>query len=354
MKFSDILERLQPLVASHSLTLVPDLNPDVQGVSPIEAAVAGSLSYIEGDKFAPFVNETPVSALILPIDAALQAQAQQRGIAWFATAQPRLAFAQAIALFYKPYQPPAGIHPTAVIDPTVTLGQQVAIGAHVVIQAGSTIGDQVCIHPNVVVYPEVTIGDRAVLHANCVIHERSQIGADCMIHSGAVIGAEGFGFVPTQEGWYKMEQSGAVVLEDGVEVGCNSTIDRPAVGQTRVGRNTKIDNLVQIGHGCTIGANGAIAAQTGLAGGTTLGDRVILAGQVGVANQAHIGDGVTAGAKAGIHGNVAAGQVVMGYPAVSYNLFLKASAIYHRLPEMYQTYRRLQRRFGDDLEKKSR
>ncbi len=354
MKFSDILERLQPLVASHSLTLLPDLNPDVQGVSPIEAAVAGSLSYIEGDKFAPFVKETPVSALILPIDTALQSQAQQRGIAWLATAQPRLAFAQAIALFYKPYQPPAGIHPTAVIDPTVILGQQVAIGAHVVIQAGSTIGDQVCIHPNVVLYPEVTIGERTVLHANCVIHERSQIGADCMIHSGAVIGAEGFGFVPTQEGWYKMEQSGFVVLEDGVEVGCNSSIDRPAVGETRVGRNTKIDNLVQIGHGCTIGTNGAIAAQTGLAGGTTLGDRVILAGQVGVANQAHIGDGVTAGAKAGIHGNVAAGQVVMGYPAVSYNLFLKASAIYHRLPEMYQTYRRLQRRFGDDLEKKSR
>jgi UDP-3-O-[3-hydroxymyristoyl] glucosamine N-acyltransferase len=353
MKFSYILERLKPLVASHSLTHTPELNPDVQGVSAIEEAVSGTLSYIDGGKFASFVKNTPATALILPLDEALQAQAQERGIAWLATSQPRLVFAQAIALFYQPYRPSAGIHPTAVIDPTATIGQQVSIGAHAVIQAGSTIGDQVCIHPNVVLYPEVSIGDRTVLHANCVIHERSQIGADCMIHSGAVIGAEGFGFVPTQEGWYKMEQSGYVILEDGVEIGCNSTIDRPSVGETRVGRNTKIDNLVQIGHGCIIGANGAIAAQAGLAGGTIVGNRVILGGQVGIANQARIGDGVTAGAKAGIHSSVPAGQVVMGYPGVPYNLFLKISAIYSRLPEMYQTYRRLQRRFGDDLENKS-
>jgi UDP-3-O-[3-hydroxymyristoyl] glucosamine N-acyltransferase len=191
----------------------------------------------------------------------------------------------------------------------------------------------------------VQIGDRTVLHANCTIQERAIIGADCVIHSGAVIGAEGFGFVPTPEGWFKMEQSGRTVLEDGVEVGCNSTIDRPAVGETRVARNTKIDNLVQIAHGCQIGENCAFAAQVGLAGGVKIGNRVILGGQVGVANQATIGDGAIGAAKAGIHSNVAPGAVVCGVPALPRKVFLKASAVYQRLPEMYQTLKQLQRRF---------
>jgi len=132
----------------------------------------------------------------------------------------------------------------------------------------------------------VHIGDRTILHANCTIHERVQIGNDCVIHSGAVIGAEGFGFVPVPEGWFKMEQSGIVVLEDGVEIGCNSTVDRPAVGETRIGSQTKIDNLVHIAHNCQIGQACALAGQVGMAGGVKLGNRVILAGQVGIANQA--------------------------------------------------------------------
>jgi UDP-3-O-[3-hydroxymyristoyl] glucosamine N-acyltransferase len=164
-----------------------------------------------------------------------------------------------------------------------------------------------------------------------------------VIHSGAVIGSEGFGFVPTPTGWFKMEQSGCTVLEDGVEVGCNTTIDRPAVGETRVARNTKIDNLVQIGHGCQIGENCALAAQVGMAGGVKVGNRVILAGQVGIANQAKIGDGAIASAKAGIHNDVEPGAIVSGSPAVAHKLFLKASAIYNRLPEMYQTLKQLQR-----------
>ncbi|NET36412.1 MAG: UDP-3-O-(3-hydroxymyristoyl)glucosamine N-acyltransferase, partial [Cyanothece sp. SIO1E1] len=220
-------------------------------------------------------------------------------------------------------------------------------GAHVVVQAGSTIGDGVCIHPNVVIYPDAEIGDRTVLHANCVIHERTQIGADCVIHSGAAIGAEGFGFVPTPEGWLKMEQAGRTVLEEGVEVGCNAAIDRPAVGETRVARNTKVDNLVHIAHGCEVGEACALAAQVGLAGGVKMGNRVILAGQVGVANQAKIGDGAIASAKTGIHGQVSPGAVVSGYPAVPHEVYLKVSAIYNRLPEMYKFLRRLQKKMGN-------
>jgi UDP-3-O-[3-hydroxymyristoyl] glucosamine N-acyltransferase len=343
MKFSKIVEKLSDTAQSNSLSVNKDLDPEITGIAPVDEASISTLSYIEGVKFAAMLGKTAASALILPLDEALQAQATERGIAWIGASEPRLLFAKAIALFYKPFPPAPEIHPTAVIHPSAEVGKDVYIGPHVVIQAGVKIGDEVCIHPNVVIYPEVQIGDRTVLHANCTIHERTRIGADCVIHSGAVIGSEGFGFVPTPTGWFKMEQSGCTVLEDGVEVGCNTTIDRPAVGETRVARNTKIDNLVQIGHGCQIGQNCALAAQVGMAGGVKVGNRVILAGQVGIANQAKIGDGAIASAKAGIHNDVEPGAIVSGSPAVPHKLFLKASAIYNRLPEMYQTLKQLQR-----------
>ncbi len=342
MKFSEIVQKLD-LAIANSLTSHPDIDPDISGVAPIDIAEYGTISYIEGGKFASMVGKTSASALILPKDEALQAQASERGIAWVVGSDPRLLFASAIALFYQPFHPTPEIHPTAVIHPTAEIGNDVYIGAHVVIQAGVKIGSFVCIHPNVVIYPDVQIGDRTILHANCTIHERTQIGSGCVIHSGAVIGAEGFGFVPTPQGWFKMEQSGYTLLEDGVEVGCNSTIDRPAVGDTRVGRNTKIDNLVHIGHGCQIGQNCALAGQVGMAGGVKVGNQVLLAGQVGIANQAHIGDGAIATAKAGIHSDIEPGAIVTGVPAIPHKVFVKAAAIYSRLPEMYQTLRKLQR-----------
>ncbi|HAG81427.1 MAG TPA: UDP-3-O-(3-hydroxymyristoyl)glucosamine N-acyltransferase [Cyanobacteria bacterium UBA12227] len=343
MKFSEIVHKLDLVSEFNSLTDNKDCDPEISGVAPIDEAANGTLSYIEGGKFAAMVGKTDASALILPLDQTLQTQATERGIAWIATSEPRLVFAKAIALFYKPWQPAPEIHPTAIIHPDAQLGENVYIGAHVVVQAGVKIGNHVCIHPNVVIYPGVEIGDRTILHANCTIHERSKIGADCVIHSGVVIGGEGFGFVPTAAGWFKMEQSGYTVLEDGVEVGCNSTIDRPAVGETRISRNTKIDNLVQIGHGCQVGENCAMAAQVGLAGGVKVGNRVILAGQAGVANQAKIGDGAIATAKTGIHNDIEPGAIVSGIPAIPHKVFLKAAAIYHRLPEMYQTLKQLQR-----------
>ncbi|HBB30345.1 MAG TPA: UDP-3-O-(3-hydroxymyristoyl)glucosamine N-acyltransferase [Cyanobacteria bacterium UBA9273] len=342
MKFSEIVQKLES-AASNSLIYNTDCDPEIGGIAPIDEAKSSTLSYIEGAKFATWVGKTAAAALILPLDEALQAQATARGIAWISASEPRLLFAQAIALFYKPWQPAPEIHPTAVIHPDAQLGEDVYIGPHVAIAAGVKIGDRACIHANVTIYPDVQIGDRTVLHANCTIHERSQIGANCVIHSGAVIGDEGFGFVPTPNGWFKMEQSGRTVLEDGVEIGCNTTIDRPAVGETRIGRNTKIDNLVQIGHGCQVGENCAMAAQVGLAGGVKVGNRVILAGQVGIANQAKIGDGAIATAKTGIHNDVAPGTIVSGIPAIPHKLFLKVAAIYNRLPEVYQTFKQLQR-----------
>jgi UDP-3-O-[3-hydroxymyristoyl] glucosamine N-acyltransferase len=350
MKFSQLILQLKadPLEANqNSLGSNPHLDPDLTGAAPVEAAPPGTLSYIEGGKFAAQISTTTASALILPQHEPFQIQATQRGIAWISVAAPRLMFAQAIALFYTPFHPAPGIHPTAVIDPTATIGAGAAVGAHVVIQAGVKLGDGICIHPNVVIYPNVQIGDRTLLHANCVIHERTQIGADCVIHSGAAIGSEGFGFVPTSQGWVKMQQSGYTVLEDKVEVGCNSAIDRPAVGETRIARDTKLDNLVHIAHNCYIGEGCALAAQVGLAGGVKTGKGVILGGQVGAANLTYIGDRAQAGAKAGLHGNVAAGAVMMGNPATPYKTFLKSSAIYNRLPEMQQSMKQMQQKLEE-------
>ncbi|MGH1395840.1 MAG: UDP-3-O-(3-hydroxymyristoyl)glucosamine N-acyltransferase [Trichormus sp.] len=342
MKLSEIIHQFGDTTIDHSLKTNGN-DPDIVGVAAIDEATDGTISYVESGKFVSSIAKTKASALILPDDQTIQAKAEEHGIPWLTTKQPRLLFAQAIAIFYQPYHPAPAIHPTAVIHPTAKVGEDVYIGPHTVIQERAEIGNGVIIHPNVVIYPDVKIGDRTILHANCTIEERSQIGADCIIHSGAVIGGEGFGFVPTRTGWYKMEQAGYVVLEDRVDIGCNSTIDRPSVGETRIGSDTKIDNLVQIGHGCEIGKGCAIAAQTGMAGGVKLGNRVILAGQVGIANQAKLGDGATVSAQSGILHDVEPGDIVSGTPSVPHKLYLKVAAIYKHFPEMYQLFRQLQR-----------
>jgi UDP-3-O-[3-hydroxymyristoyl] glucosamine N-acyltransferase len=346
MKFSHLLQKLE-IQENHSLTIAPDCDPDLTGLAAVKEAQSGMLSYVEGGKFASEVTRTHASALILPNDPTLQQQATDRHIAWISHPAPKLLFAKVVPLFYRSYHPAPGIHPTAILDPSVQVGKEVSIGAYAVIHAGVRLGDGVCIHPNVVIYPDVQIGDRTILHANCTIHERTQIGADCVIHSGAVIGAEGFGFVPSPEGWVKLEQSGVTILEDRVEVGCNSTIDRPAVGETRIGYNTKLDNLVHVGHNGQTGENCIMAAQVGLAGGVQLGNWVILGGQVGVANQTQVGDRAQAGAKAGLHGTVEPNSIMMGNPASPYKVFLKSSAIYNRLPEMHRSLRQLQRQMEE-------
>lgn len=341
MQFQEIIAKLDQAARNNSLTQAQDLNPEITGVAAVDEATKGKLSYIEGGKFAAQIATTQASALILPTNETLQSQATARNIAWIATPQPRLLFAQAIALYYQPFKPSPGIHSTAVVASNTKIGQDVYIGANVVIQEGVSIGDRVIIHPNVVIYPDVTIGNDTILHANCTIHERTQIGSRCVIHSGAAIGSEGFGFVPTATGWYKMEQSGCTILEDGVEIGCNSAVDRPAVGETRIGHNTKLDNLVQIGHGCQIGHSCGMASQVGLAGGAIIGNQVMLGGQVGVANQVVVGDRVIATGQTGITGNVSPGEMVSGMPHLPSKLYRRLFVIYKKLPEIYQIYKQL-------------
>ncbi len=337
LEFKELVRQLGIAEGQTSLAQRPQLNPRVVGVAAIDQAQQGMVSFIEGATLAHWVKTTQASAIILPLQSdALCHTADQRGIAWMISKQPRLSFAQVLALFYQPWRPEAAIHPTAAIDPTVTLGDRVAVAAHVTIQAGCRIGDGVCIHPHVVLYPDVHIGDRTVLHANCTIHERTAIGQDCVIHSGAVIGAEGFGFVPTATGWFKMQQSGRVVLEDGVEVGCNSAVDRPAVGETRIGKGTKIDNLVQVAHGCQIGQHCVLVSQVGLAGAVQLGDRVMIAGQSGVVEKVKLGAGVIVTAKTAVFKDVAEGQTVSGIPAMPHQIWLRTAVLLRRLPELFR------------------
>lgn len=345
MRFSQIVIALGDQVTASSLeTEGAGVDPEITELAAIQDAKSYQLSYVEGMKFARYIGTTEAGALVLPADEGLQQQAHSSQIAWVSVKDPRLVFARAIALFYTPFQQPQEIHPSAVIHPSAHIGEDVAIGAHVVIGENAKVGNRTSIHPNVVVYPGATIGDGTVLHSNCVIHERAQIGSNCVIHSGAAIGSEGFGFVPTAQGWEKMHQSGITVLEDGVEIGCNSTVDRPAVGETRIGRNTKIDNMVHIAHGCQVGQGVAMAAQVGMAGGVSIGNRVILAGQVGIANQAKVGDGVIASAKAGIHSNVKPGTTVSGMPAIPHKEYLKASVLIRRLPDIAKTLKALKKK----------
>lgn len=346
MKFSELVEQLNQTGILDNFS--GDESLEISGVASIEGAETGQLAFIENDRYSNHLKNTQASAVILPPDEGLQQNAESLGLAWISTTTPKSLFADAISLFYQPYRPDAGIHETAIIHESATLGSHVSLGAYVTVGANVHLGEGVCLGPNVVLYPGVSVGDRSYLHANCTIHERTQIGADCIIQSGVVLGAEGFGFVASEGGLKRMQQSGYVVIEDRVEIGCNSTVDRPAVGETRIGANSKLDNLVQVGHGCRIGRNCAICAQVGLAGGVTLGDGVTLAGQVGVGNRASLGDGVTASAKTGVHRDIEAGAVVSGFPALNHRLWRRSAALYKRLPELYQSLREIQQRLNKD------
>jgi UDP-3-O-[3-hydroxymyristoyl] glucosamine N-acyltransferase len=341
MRFSHLLTQLSEVDDTTLRHQAAD--PELFGGQGIEQAGSGQLSFLEpGNALEAALAATSASALLIPIDADLQQLASERGIAWVALRHPRLGFAEALGALHPRRPRPPGVHTSAVVDPSASIGDGVHIGAQVVVGEGSVIAAGCILHPGVVIYDDVQLAEDCEIHANAVLHPGSRLGRACVVQSNAVIGSEGFGFVPTPTGWVKMPQTGRVVLEDRVEVGCGSTIDRPTVGETRIGGGTKIDNLVHVGHGVVTGRGCALAAQVGIAGGARLGDGVILAGQVGVANRAVIGDRAIASSKSGIHGEVAAGEVVSGYPAIPNRLWLRCSAVYNKLPEMARALRRLQ------------
>ncbi len=339
-QFATILTmQLSDLAATLEASLEGDGSAQITGVCGIEQAGPGQVTFVSNKRYAALARTTQAGAILVePSFPSLQTPTLR-------VADPYLAFARAIELFYQPPSYPPGIHPTAVIAPSAHVGARAHIGAYVVIGDHVILGEGAILHPHVVLYPYVRVGQDFVAHSHAVVREHCQIGDQVTLQNGAIIGADGFGFArapaePGQPAWHKILQSGFAVLEDHVEVQANACVDRASVGETRVGLGAKIDNLVQVGHGSTVGENSLLCAQVGLAGSTSVGRNVILAGQVGVAGHCTIGDGVVATAQSGIPNDVAPGKVVSGYPALDNRQWLRAVAVFHRLPGLLRERKR--------------
>ncbi len=307
---------------------------EITGMAGIEEAGPGQVTFVANPRYAAAARTTRASAVIVdhkfPAIAAATLRADD----------PYLAFARALELFYQPPQYAPGVHPTAVVHPTAKVGKNVSIGAYVVIDEDVEIGDSAVLLPFTVIYRGAHIGNNFFAHAHAVVREYCRLGDNVTLQNGAVVGADGFGFAKRPDGrWHKIVQSGPTVLESEVEVQANACVDRATVGETRIARGTKIDNLVQVGHACTVGEDTLLCAQVGLAGSTEVGKNVILAGQVGVAGHCKIGDGAIATAQSGIPNDVEAGTVVSGYPAIDNKLWLRCVAVFNRLPELARTLR---------------
>jgi len=333
MKLAEIAQRLgAELVGGKG-------NVEITGVAGIEHAGASEITFIANPKYAAQAKTTKAAAILVEPDfPALD------GTATLRIKNCYRAFAQAITFFYHPPTYAPGIHPTAVVDPAAKIGADAHIGAYVVIGPDVTIGSDAIVLPHTVIYAGASIGDRFFAHAHAVVREFCRLGDDVVLQNGAVIGADGFGYARENAGgWTKIVQSGAAVLGDRVEVQANACVDRASIGETRIGDGSKIDNLVQVGHGSTVGQDTLLCAQVGLAGSTEVGNRVILAGQVGVAGHCKVGDGAVATAQSGIPSDVAANSVVSGYPAMDNKLWLRSVAAFARLPEMVRELRSLRK-----------
>jgi len=306
---------------------------EISGIAGIETAVSGEVTFVSNRKYAGLARTTNAAAVLVEHGFPDISAPTLR------VADPYLAYAKAIELFYQEPAYAPGIHRTAVIAATAKIGARAHIGAYVVVGEHVTLGEDAVLHPHVVLYPFVQAGKRLVAHAHAVVREHSRLGDDVILQNGAIIGADGFGFAriagaESGAAWYKIRQSGPAVLEDRVEVQSNACVDGASIGETRIRAGAKIDNLVQVGHGSTVGEDTLLCAQVGLAGSTTVGKNVILAGQVGVAGHCEVGDGVIATAQSGIPNDVPAGKMVSGYPAIDNRQWLKSVALFNRLPEL--------------------
>ncbi len=334
MRLSEIAKKLDARleISADGASSASELN--ITGVAGIVEASPGQLSFVINPKYASAARTTSASALIV------DEKFPEISTPTLRCKNPHLAFARAVELFHPlPVYPP-GVHPTAVIDASAKLGARASVGAYVVVGPGAQIGDDCVLLPHVVIYPGARIGDRFFAHAHAVVREHCQLGDDIILQNGVIIGSDGYGFAKDDSGhWYKIVQAGAVVIEDAVEVQANSCIDRPSVGETRIRRGVKVDNLVQVGHGSQVGEDSMLCAQVGLAGSTHIGKNVILAGQVGVAGHCHVGDGAVATAQSGIPNDVKAGEMVSGYPAIENRRWLRCVAIFNKLPELARNMR---------------
>lgn len=331
MKLSDIARR-----TDCQLDGPPDL--EISRIAGMEDAASGDLTFLSNPKYAAKAATTAASAIIVASDVQLPGRALLR------SADPYLAFARALELFHPPERPRPGIHSTAVIAASAKIGTNASIGPYVVIEDGVTLGDDCVLKSFVMIYAGAQIGHRFFAHAHAVVREKSRIGNGVILQNGAVVGGDGFGFAREPSGsYYKIVQPGIVEIEDGVEIQSNSCIDRATVGVTRLRRGAKIDNLVQVGHGCDVGENSLLCGQVGLAGSSKVGRNVVLAGQAGVAGHLTIGDNVIVSSQSGVPHDVPPNSVLSGSPAIDNFLWLKCVAAYSRLPEMAAAIRKIRK-----------
>jgi UDP-3-O-[3-hydroxymyristoyl] glucosamine N-acyltransferase len=346
MKLADISKALNARLENAS----PDT--EITGVAGIEQAAPGQLTFISNPKYNAAAKTTKAAAVIVSQNFPAISTGMLR------SDNPYLAWAKAIELFYQPPAYPAGIHPTAVIHPKATVGKNAHIAPYVVIDEDAMIGDNAVLLSHVVIYRGVKIGNNFFAHAHAVVREFCHLGDNVLLQNGAIVGSDGFGFAKVADPvtnkapnevakevdrahWYKIVQSGNVVIEGEAEIQANACIDRASIGETRIGHGAKIDNLVHVGHSCTIGHDTLLCAQVGLAGTTEVGNNVILAGQVGVSGHVKIGDGAIAIAQSGIPHDVPEGAMVSGAPAIDHKLWLKCCAAYSKLPEIAKAVRML-------------
>lgn len=332
--------KLSALASQLGLKMKGD-DVELIGPAPIEAAGPGLITFAVGAKYAGALRACNASAAIVPPELAPDAHC-----ATLISSNPMFDFARALEIFFPPYRPPHIIHPSAAISSDAKIGEGASIGEFCVIGQGVTIGRNAVLHPHVVVYPRVSIGDEFTCHSHVSIREGVTIGNRVTILNGAVIGADGFGFVEHDGNLMKVPQVGSVIIEDDVEIGANTAIDRATIGATLIRRGVKLDNLIQIGHNCAVGEFSRMAAQTGLAGSVTVGKWCQFGGQSGFADHAKIGDLVRVVAQSGVPGDLAAETTVGGTPAIDVRLWRRLHAIAPRLPGLFRRVRAIEARVG--------
>jgi UDP-3-O-[3-hydroxymyristoyl] glucosamine N-acyltransferase len=334
--------KLREIAQTLGCELVGDGELEITGVAGLDEAGPSELTFLSNPKYARKVESTRAGAIIVGREA------KPLRLHALVSENPYLDFARALELFYQPPRPAPGVHPTAVVAPSATLGGGASIGPYAVIGERARLGRNAVLHPHVTIYEGVEIGDDFTAHSHAVVREFCRIGHRVILQNGVVVGADGYGFARQADGsHHKIPQAGIVVIEDDVEIQAHTCIDRAAVGETRIGRGSKIDNLVQIGHACRVGEKAIICAQVGIAGSTTLGDNVVLAGQVGIINHLQIGDGVLVTAQSGVGHDVPAGQKVSGSPAFDNAQWLRAASVFQRLPELYRAVRAMEKEERD-------
>jgi UDP-3-O-[3-hydroxymyristoyl] glucosamine N-acyltransferase len=314
---------------------------EIDGVAGLEEASGRDLAFLANPRYYPKALETRAAAIFVDQSTALPGKNLLR------SANPYLAFARAVEFFAALPKPRAGIHPTAVIAPSARIGRNPSIGPYVVIDDGAMLGDDCVLKSFVVIYSGARVGHRFMAHSHAVVRENVQVGDDVILQNGAVLGSDGFGFARQADGsYYKIAAAGTVVVESGVEVQAHSCVDRATVGETRLRRGVKVDNLVQVGHGCDIGEHTLLCGQVGLAGSSKLGREVVFAGQSASAGHLSVGDRAVVTAQSGVGGDIGPGKIVSGSPAIDNARWLRCTAIYARLPEVYSVFRKVRDHLG--------